>query len=169
MVDKLQCARRGATTAAGWLAGVAGLILLTLLGLNVVTRLFEINLVWIAETSRVVFLWGVAFGMIAVSLGGLHFRVNLFNLAATQNAEPTDLWEIVTQLLACAVLAYILYFAVPSIARAATQAFASIPLTYGTMRLAFTVGVAGMLVAHVWRVLELLLMRLSRTSSKVME
>jgi TRAP-type C4-dicarboxylate transport system permease small subunit len=99
----------------------------------------------------------MGFGMIAVSLFGLHFRVDLANLSAEQNAEPTDLWEIAVQMLACAVLAYVLYFAIPSIARAATQVFASVPLSYGTMRLALVVGIGGMLVAHLWRVLEIVL------------
>jgi TRAP-type C4-dicarboxylate transport system permease small subunit len=157
MVATLQRARRHAGTAMARAAGAAGLVLLSLLGLNVGSRLFDLNLAWIAETARIVFMWGMGFGMIAVSLFGLHFRVDLANLSAEQNAEPTDLWEIAVQMLACAVLAYVLYFAIPSIARAATQVFASVPLSYGTMRLALVVGIGGMLVAHLWRVLEIVL------------
>jgi TRAP-type C4-dicarboxylate transport system permease small subunit len=114
-------------------------------------------------------MWGMAFGMIAVSLSGLHFKVDLFNLASVENIEPTDWWEIPVQVLACAVLAYILYSAIPSIARAGTQAFASVPLTYGTMRLALSVACGGMLLAHLWRVLELILLRVRPSPDQLAE
>lgn len=159
MVDFLQRARFQAAILMTWVSGFAGAVLLALLSLNVVTRVFNINLIWIAETSRIVFVWGMALGTIAVALRGLHFRVDIFNLAAVDGSEPVDLGEIAIQILACAVLSYILYFAIPSIARASTQVFAAVPLTYGTMRLALSVGLGGMLVAHLWRLSELLLMR----------
>lgn len=169
MVATLQRARRHAGTVMARAAGAAGLVLLSLLGLNVGSRLFDLNLVWIAETARIVFMWGIGFGMIAVSLFGLHFRVDLANLSVEQNTEPADLWEIVVQALACAVLTYVLYFAIPTIARAATQVFVSVPLTYGTMRLALVVGVGGMLVAHLWRVVEIVLTRMQPASANAQE
>lgn len=159
MVDALRNVRQRAATVMTLLAGAGGLALLLLLGLNVASRLVDVNLVWIAELSRIVFLWASAFGMIAVSMRGLHFSIDLFNLGAAHDREPEDLWEYGVQLLACAVLAYILYYAIPSIARAATQDFASVPFSYGTMRLGLTVAVAGMLAAHAWRLLELVALR----------
>lgn len=150
----LRLRRRAAALAAG-ISGLFGLLLLMGLGLNVVARLIDVNLPWMAETMRVVFLWGVAAGMIAVSLSGLHFRVDIFNLSGTDEAEPGGPWELILQIMACATLAYILHFAIPSIARASTQMLASIPLNYGAMRLALTVGVGGMLVAHLWRTVEI--------------
>ncbi len=147
--------RRRAAALAAAISGLFGLGLLGLLGFNVAARIVDINLPWMAETTRIVFIWGIAVGMIAVSLSGLHFRVDIFNLKAADDSEPTGVWELVLQAIACATLAYILYFAIPSIARAGNQMFASVPLTYGTMRLALTVGVGGMLAAHVWRLAEI--------------
>jgi TRAP-type C4-dicarboxylate transport system permease small subunit len=147
--------RRRATALCATLSGLMGLVLLSLLGLNVGVRLADINLPWMAETTRIVFMWGIVIGVIAVSLSSQHFRVDVFNLKAVDEAEPGGMWELVLQLIACAALAYVLYYAIPSIARASSQVFASVPLTYGTMRLALTVGLGGMLIAHLWRAAEI--------------
>lgn len=165
MLETSHRLRRSAAALAASASGVFGFGLLALLGLNVAARAFDVNLPWISETARIVFMWGIAVGMIAVSLSGLHFRVDIFSLSAADDAEPVGLWEFVLQLIACTTLAYILYYAVPSIARAGTQMFASVPLTYGTMRLALSVGLGGMLAAHLWRTAELAVALVSRPSS----
>jgi TRAP-type C4-dicarboxylate transport system permease small subunit len=165
MVGTLARARHRTGMLVTAIAGIAGVGLLFLLGLNVVSRQLGINLVWIAESARIVFVWGMAIGMIAVSLRGAHFSVDIFNLSAVEEGEPSDWRELPIQLLACGVLAYILYYAIPSIARASTQVFAAVPLTYGTMRLALSVALGGMLVAHLWRFAEVVLMRFTKSGS----
>lgn len=144
---------------AGLVLGLAALlgtaVLLVLAG-NVVARMAGLNLVWVGETSRVLFVWGVAVGMIAVSLTGQHFRVDLFGRDPVGEHEPSGPWEIVLQIGAVAVLAYVAVHAAPTIARAALQPMSSIPLTFGVMRTALVVGLTGMCLAHLWRIAELL-------------
>lgn len=136
-------------------AGVAGGALLTLLVANVVARVAGLNLTWVSETSRVLFVWGTAVGMISVSLSGQHFRVDFTNKGSMDEEAGPGLWELIIQTTICAVLAYISWFAFPTIERAAAQPMASIPLTYGTLRTALVLALAGMLIAHFWRTLEI--------------
>jgi len=138
-------------------AGLAGGALILLLMGSVVARAIGMNPVWVSETSRVLFVWGSAAGMIAVSLAGQHFRVDLTNTVQSDGESQPGPWELVLQVGICVVLAYIAWAAIPSIARAATQPMASIPLTYGSLRIALVVALSGMLFAHLWRVVELVL------------
>ncbi|MCL4189059.1 MAG: TRAP transporter small permease [Rhodobacteraceae bacterium] len=151
---------RGRRRLAGLCMGVAGALgaaILLLLTVNVAARAAGMNLVWVSETSRVLFVWGVAVGMIAVSLTGQHFRVDLFGHDPVGEAEPAGRWEIILQLGAAAVMAYIALSAAPTIARAATQQMSAIPLTYGNLRAALVVALTGMGLAHLWRAAELAL------------
>jgi TRAP-type C4-dicarboxylate transport system permease small subunit len=138
-------------------AGLAGGALILLLVGNVAARAAGLNPIWVSETSRVLFVWGSAVGMIAVSLAGQHFRVDLTSATQSDHESPPGPWELVLQVGICAVLAYIAWAAVPSIARASTQSMSSIPLTYGSLRIALVFALSGMLLAHVWRVVELMI------------
>ena len=146
-------------------AGLAGGALILLLVGNVVARAAGLNPPWVSETSRVLFVWGSAVGMIAVSLAGQHFRVDLSNAVQNDHESPPGPWELVLQIGICLILGYILYAAVPSIARASTQPMSSIPLTFGALRIALIVALSGMLSAHLWRVVELVL-ALSETAGR---
>ncbi|OAN81972.1 hypothetical protein A8B78_00280 [Jannaschia sp. EhC01] len=157
--------RRRIATLCTLGAGLAGGALILLLVGNVVARAAGLNPPWVSETSRVLFVWGSAVGMIAVSLAGQHFRVDLTNAVQSDHESPPGPWELVLQVGICVVLTYIVWAAVPSVARAATQPMASIPLTYGSLRIALVVALSGMLFAHIWRVVELVL-ALSGTASR---
>ena len=155
MLARVIRTRRRASLLFMGLAGLFGATILLLLTGNVAVRIFGLNIVWVSELSRVLFVWGVAFGMTAVSLSGRHFRVDLLSATDTSERELEGWWEIVLQLGACAVLVYIAYYAWPTIARAAEQPMASIPLSYGTFRGALVFALIGMLIAHLWRAAEL--------------
>jgi TRAP-type C4-dicarboxylate transport system permease small subunit len=157
LLERMNASRRRLATLCTRSAGLAGAALLLLLAGNVLARAAGLNPVWVSETSRVLFVWGSAVGMIAVSLAGQHFRVDLTNTVQSEKESPPGPWELVLQVGICAVLAYIAWAAAPSIARAATQPMASIPLTYGSLRIALVVALLGMLFAHLWRVAELVL------------
>lgn len=157
MLGHLSSLRRRLATLCTFGAGLAGGALILLLVGNVAARTAGLNPPWVSETSRVLFVWGSAVGMIAVSLAGQHFRVDLSNAAQSDHESPPGPWELVLQVAICMVLAYIAAAAVPSISRAATQQMSSIPITYGSLRTALVVALSGMLLAHLCRVVELVL------------
>lgn len=157
LVNRMIKRRRFLATLFMGVAGILGGALLALLVGNVATRAVGLNPVWVSETSRVLFVWGTAAGMISVSLSGSHFRVVLGNKVVMEAEAGAGYWELAIQIAVCAVLSYIAWFAYPTIERAATQPMASIPLTYGFLRTALVVALCGMLVAHFWRVFEIVL------------
>ncbi|MEQ8967288.1 MAG: TRAP transporter small permease subunit [Azospirillaceae bacterium] len=155
MLERLRTARRAIAALVAAIAGLLGLGLLLLLGFNVLARMIDVNIIWVSETARLLFVWGVALGAIAVSLSDLHFRVDL-RLAGRDDPLAPGWWDAVLQVMAIAALGFVLIHAAPTIAKAGMQMFASLPLDYGVMRLAIVVGLAGMLGAHVWRLVEIL-------------
>jgi len=162
LLDGMIRSRRRLGRLCMGVAALFGAAILFLLAGNVAVRAAGINLIWVSETARVLFVWGVAVGMIAVSLAGQHFRVDLFGRDPIGEEEPGGAWEIVLQAGAAAVLAYIAWYAAPTIARAASQPMSSIPLTYGALRTALVVALTGMCLAHLWRVAELTMTFLQR-------
>ena len=156
-LDRMTGGRRWLATLFMGVAGLMGGALLALLVGNVGARAIGGNPVWVSETARVLFVWGTALGMISVSLSGQHFRVDLMNKGPAEDEAGAGSWELVLQLSICAVLAYIAWFAFPTIQRAASQPMASIPLTYGALRSALVMALVGMLAAHLWRALEVII------------
>ena len=157
LLSQMMERRRSLATLFMGVAGLLGGALLVLLVGNVAARAFDLNPVWVSETSRVLFVWGTAAGMISVSLSGQHFRVDLASKGAIEAEAGPGYWELVIQIAICVVLGYIAWFAYPTIERAAAQPMASIPLTYGFLRTALVVALAGMLLAHLWRSFEIVL------------
>lgn len=149
--------RRSLATLFLGVAGLFGGALLVLLVGNVAARAFGLNPVWVSETCRVMFVWGTAAGMVSVSLFGQHFRVDLASKGSSEVEPGPGYWELVIQIAVCVVLGYIAWFAYPTIERAAAQPMASIPLTYGFLRAALVLALSGMLLAHLWRSLEIIL------------
>jgi TRAP-type C4-dicarboxylate transport system permease small subunit len=159
--------RRRLATLCTRITGLAGGALILLLAGNVAVRTFGLNPVWVSETARVLFVWGSAVGMIAVSLSGQHFRVDFTSTAQSEHESPPGPWELILQIGICAILTYIVLAAGPSITRAATQPMASIPLTYGSLRIALVFALSGMLFAHLWRMVELMLAFISARTLRI--
>lgn len=166
MALRLTQMRRSLAGAFMAFAGVFGAAILLLLSFNVLARTSGFNIIWVSEASRVLFVWGTAIGMVSVSLAGEHFRVDLIGNSLVPADKDNRVWELVLQLSASAVLAYIAWYAAPTIARAATQALSSIPLTYGSFRAALVFALWAMCVAHLWRSLEIMVVRLSSASPR---
>lgn len=166
MASRLITMRHGLAGVFMALAGLFGTAILLLLCFNVAARSSGFNIVWVSETSRVLFVWGAAVGMVSVSLAGTHFRVDLSGALRENADDDNSVWELILQLAAGAVLAFIAWYAAPTIARAATQQMSSIPLSYGSLRAALVFALSAMCIAHVWRACEIALARVTPAASR---
>jgi TRAP-type C4-dicarboxylate transport system permease small subunit len=135
----------------GWGAGMAAFLITTLLLGLVAGRAFQLNIVWIPETTRIVLIWGVALGAVSASCGREHFKLELFG-AGDEN-RPTA-FDILRTGVALALFVYVAIGGYPTIASTAMQSFASIPLSYSVMRMAVVGGVAMMAVVELLILLE---------------
>lgn len=138
--------RAGAGRVLGVAAGVAALVIATLLVGLVAGRALQLNIVWIPEATRIVFIWGVALGCLAVSCGREHFKVEIFG---KEDEDAPGIFAVVRTLLAVALFAYIATGGWPTIASASMQAFASLPFSYSLMRSAVVACLAGMCAVEV--------------------
>lgn len=127
----------------GWAAGLAALLITALLLSLVLGRALGLNIVWISETTRILLVWGVALGAVSASCTREHFRLEMFG--SGHEDQPTFL-DLIRTMVALALFAYVTIGGLPTIASAAMQAFASVPLSYSVMRTA-VVGGIGLMAA----------------------
>ena len=80
LVSALRTIRAQGGKLFGLLAGIASLIVTLLLISLVIGRMLGLNIVFIPEATRIVFIWGVAMGTISVSCLREHFQVELLPL-----------------------------------------------------------------------------------------
>ena len=127
----------------GWAAGLAAFLITTLLLGLVLGRALDLNIVWIPETTRILLVWGVALGAVSACCSREHFRLEMFG--ASDENRPTFL-DLIRTAVAIALFGYVAIGGLPTIASAAMQAFASVPLSYSVMRTA-VVGGVGLMAA----------------------
>ncbi|MFM9993939.1 MAG: hypothetical protein ACKVOY_21185 [Burkholderiaceae bacterium] len=142
----------------GFLAGIASLIITLLLISLVIGRILGLNIVFIPEATRIVFIWGVAMGTISVSCFREHFQVELFG---REDINSATYFSIFRTIVAISVLAYVLVGGYPTIAGAAMQQFASLPFSYSLMRTAVITCVGGMLITELIFLIEQVLIKYS--------
>jgi TRAP-type C4-dicarboxylate transport system permease small subunit len=111
----------------------------------VVGRALGLNIVWIPEATRIMLVWGVALGAVSASCSREHFKLEL--LGSGDPDRPT-LFDLIRTSIALALFAYVAIGGWPTIAGAAMQAFASVPLSYSVMRTAVVGGVGLMAVVE---------------------
>ena len=145
-VLRLRALRAGLGMGASVAAGLAALAIAALLVGLVAGRALGLNIVWIPEATRIVFIWGVALGALAVSCGREHFKVEIFG---REDPDRPGLFALARTCLAVALLAYVAVGGYPTIQAAAMQAFAALPFSYSLMRSAVILGLAGMCLAEV--------------------
>lgn len=151
VVSSLRTIREQGGKLFGLLAGIASLIITLLLISLVIGRILGLNIVFIPETTRIVFIWGVAIGTLSVSCLREHFQVELFG---REDVNSATYFSIFRTIVAISVLAYVLVGGYPTIAGAAMQQFASLPFSYSLMRTAVITCIAGMLVTEVIFLIE---------------
>lgn len=140
-VERLRRLRALVGHVFGLGAGLAAFLITTLLLGLVIGRAVGLNIVWIPEATRIVLIWGVALGAVSASCGREHFRLEMFG--AGDEGRPT-LFDLLRSAVAILLFAYVTVGGLPTIASAAMQAFASLPLSYSVMRLA-VVGCVGLM------------------------
>ncbi len=150
-VRTLRAVRAGAGRVLGIAAGVAALAIATLLVGLVAGRAMQLNIVWIPEATRIVFIWGVALGCLAVSCGREHFKVEIFG---KEDVDAPGVFAVLRTVLAVLLFGYVAVGGWPTIASASMQAFASLPFSYSLMRTAVVSCLAGMCVVEVLVLLE---------------
>ncbi len=127
----------------GWGAGLAAFLITALLLGLVLGRALDLNIVWIPETTRILLVWGVALGAVSASCSREHFQLEMFG--APDPDRPSFL-DLIRTLAAIALFGYVAIGGLPTIASAAMQAFASVPLSYSVMRTAVVGGIGLMAV-----------------------
>lgn len=140
-VERLRRLRARFGQVFGLGAGLAAFLITTLLLGLVIGRALGLNIVWIPEATRIVLIWGVALGAVSASCSREHFKLEMFG-AGDEN-RPT-LLDLLRTSVAILLFAYVTVGGLPTIASAAMQAFASLPLSYSVMRLA-VVGCVGLM------------------------
>ena len=151
VVSSLRTIRAQGGKLFGLLAGIASLIITLLLIGLVIGRILGLNIVFIPETTRIVFIWGVAMGTVSVSCFREHFQVELFG---REDINSATYFSIFRTIVAISVLAYVLVGGYPTIAGAAMQQFASLPFSYSLMRTAVITCVGGMLITEIIFLIE---------------
>lgn len=151
VISSLRTIRAQGGKLFGLLAGIASLIVTLLLISLVIGRILGLNIVFIPEATRIVFIWGVAMGTISVSCLREHFQVELFG---REDINFATYFSIFRTIVAISVLAYVLIGGYPTIAGAAMQQFASLPFSYSLMRTAVITCVGGMLVTEIIFLIE---------------
>lgn len=141
LVERLRRLRARGGQVFGLGAGLAAFLITTLLLGLVIGRALGLNIVWIPEATRIVLIWGVALGAVSASCSREHFKLEIFG-GGDQN-RPT-LLDLLRSAVAILLFAYVTVGGLPTIASAAMQAFASLPLSYSVMRLA-VVGSVGLM------------------------
>lgn len=140
------------------IAAILGFLIVSLLSTTVILRALGTTILWDFETARLLFAFGLASGMIALSLSDAHFRVSVFSDQTATITDP-DRYEALRQLAVAAVTGFIFWVGWPTIAVASGNKFATIPFTLGALRLATVLGMAGMCVAHTWSFVEVIARR----------
>lgn len=160
LVNRLRTLRAVAGRVFGWAAGLAAFLITALLLGLVLGRALDLNIVWIPETTRILLVWGVALGAVSASCSREHFRLEL--LGSGDPDRPT-LFDLIRTAVALALFAYVTVGGIPTIAGAAMQAFASVPLSYSVMRAAVVGGVGVMAVVECLILIEQLILYKRRT------
>lgn len=142
-VMRLRGARGLTGRLFGWAAGLAAFLITALLLGLVLGRALGLNIVWIPEVTRIMLVWGVMLGAVSASCSREHFKLEL--LGPGDPDRPT-LFDLLRTSVALALFAYVAIGGWPTIAGAAMQAFASVPLSYSVMRTA-VVGGVGLMAA----------------------
>ena len=145
VISSLRTIRAQGGKLFGLLAGIASLIITLLLISLVIGRILGLNIVFIPEATRIVFIWGVAMGTISVSCLREHFQVELFG---REDINSATYFSIFRTIVAISVLAYVLIGGYPTIAGAA------MPFSYSLMRTAVITCVGGMLVTEIIFLIE---------------
>ena len=158
LVSSLRTIRAQGGKLFGFLAGLASLIITLLLISLVIGRMLGLNIVFIPEATRIVFIWGVAVGTISVSCFREHFQVELFG---REDINSATYFSIFRSIVAISILVYVLVGGYPTIAGAAMQQFASLPFSYSLMRTAVITCVGGMLVAEIIFLIEQVIIKYS--------
>ena len=140
-VQTLRAIREGAGKVSAIGAGAAAFTITALLVGLVLGRTMELNIVWIPEATRIVFIWGVALGALSVSCGREHFKVEIFG---KEDENAPGLFAAVRTALAVVLFSYAAIGGFPTIASASMQAFASLPFSYSLMRTAVITCLGGM-------------------------
>jgi TRAP-type C4-dicarboxylate transport system permease small subunit len=158
-VNRLRALRAAVGRVFGWAAGLAAFLITTLLLGLVLGRALGLNIVWIPETTRIMLVWGVALGAVSASCSREHFRLEL--LGSGDPDRPT-VFDLVRTSLALALFAYVTVGGIPTIASAAMQAFASVPLSYSVMRAAIVWGIGLMAAVECLILIEQLVLYVRR-------
>lgn len=141
IVLALRRLREGLGHLTGACAGVAAFLITTLLLGLVIGRIFQLNIVWIPEATRIVLIWGVALGAVSASCSREHFKLEMFG---TGDENTPTLLDFVRSAVAFILFTYVVVGGLPTIASTAMQSFASLPLSYSVMRTAVVTGVGMM-------------------------
>jgi TRAP-type C4-dicarboxylate transport system permease small subunit len=144
-------------------AGILGFLIVALLSTTVILRALGTTILWDFETARLLFAFGLAAGMIGLSLSDTHFRVSVFSDKTATITDP-DRFEALRQAAVAAVTGFIFWVGWPTIAIASGNKFATIPFTLGSLRLATVLAMAGMCVAHLWSLIEVIARRRLRAT-----
>lgn len=137
-VNRLRSVRIAAGHVFGVAAGVAAFLITALLCGLVAGRALGLNIVWIPEVTRIVLVWGVALGAVSASCSREHFRLEILGPG---RPDRPSIMDLIRTSVAVALFAYVAIGGLPTIASAAMQAFASVPLSYSVMRTAIVGGI----------------------------
>jgi TRAP-type C4-dicarboxylate transport system permease small subunit len=154
-VRQLRALRALAGYVFGLGAGLAAFLITTLLLGLVIGRALGLNIVWIPEATRIVLIWGVALGAISASCSREHFRLEMFG---SSNENRPGIFDILRTSAAILLFGYVALGGLPTIASAAMQAFAAIPLSYSVMRFAVVAGIGTMALVECLILAEQLLL-----------
>ena len=167
MINHFKNVRNRLSIIFGTISGLVGAILFGLTMTQVISRLLAGEIDWIFESTRILLLLGVSTGAFAASLQNDHFRVNLGGRQVPTIEEPSII-EALRQAVIIACLGLLFVVGIPTIEKTAMHPLTTLPGNYSIFRIIYLAGIGGMLFAHVWSLIEILL-RLVLGNSDVME
>ena len=154
MVAHMMRLRRRISAIFGILTGIIGGILFVLTITQIVARLIADDIDWIFETLRILLSMSVAVGVFAASLQDGHFRVNLGSGKPSGPDNP-NFFEVLRHLIILGCVGFLFVVGIPTIAKTRMHPLTTLPGDYSIFRIIYLSGIGGMLLAHLWLVLEM--------------
>jgi TRAP-type C4-dicarboxylate transport system permease small subunit len=146
--------RRRVSRILGFVTGGVGILLFVLTMLQVIARLFGYDIDWVWESLRILLIWSLTSGAFAASLCDGHFRVNLGKGPPT-NVDNPNRAELFRQLLIVSCLGFLFLVSLPTIPKTKVHKLATLPFDERIFRIGFLGAIGGMLLAHLWSLVEI--------------
>lgn len=135
------------------LAGALTLLILILVSADIVTRVFVgRSLIWVEETSRILFVWAVLLGSAASVASDEHIRIDMVYSLFPKRIR--SLLDIVGYIIIILTLGYVLYSGYRLVIRYGSQPFPISGLARGWMYAATCLGSLMMLIGLIENYLQ---------------